>query len=64
MEAFAVEILDGKNWRRLDTIYWTRPIAEREARILMRRGKGCSVRILPINVGLDAVATIDKEGES
>ena len=65
MQAFAIEILDGKTWRRLDTIYWTRHIAEREARTLMRHGKGCRVRILPVEVGLEAVAEIDsKEGEN
>ena len=65
MQAFAIEILGGRTWQRLDTIYWTRQIAERESRELLRRGKGCQVRILSIDVGLDAIATIEaKEGDN
>lgn len=62
MEAYAIELLDGRAWKRLDTIFWTRQIAECEARSLLNKGKGCEVRILHVEVSLDAVGTVTKQG--
>ena len=64
MQAYAIEVLTGRKWERRDTIYWTRKIADRESREIIHRRKGCQVRILSIEVGLDAVDTIGPEAKA
>lgn len=61
MSGFLLETLAGSSWRRDGRTYWTRECAEREARRVLRRGKAVEVRILPVDVGSEAVDTFSKQ---
>ena len=56
MNAFILETLLSRGWRRGGEVYWTRSDAEQTARILLKRKVVRGVRILPIQVELNPVA--------
>ena len=58
MDAFIFESLFSSGWKRGGETYWTLETAKIEARRLVRRGRARQVRILPLSVGLEPVATV------
>ena len=51
------EIFAGRSWRRDGKTVRTCKDAEHEAERILRRGKAVRVRILPVEIGADAVAS-------
>lgn len=58
MQGFILEVLAGRTWTRAGDTYWTQQDAQREAERIIRRGKAVEVRILPVTVGTEAVASV------
>ena len=58
MHGFILEILAGRTWRREGRTFWTRQAAASEAKLLLSRGKAQEVRILPVEVGGEAVESL------
>ena len=66
MDAFLLERLNPTGWKRGGDTYWTLDSALAEAARLLRRRLARRVRILPLTVGLNAVAEVpvtDSESE-
>ena len=57
MNGFLLEMLAGRSWRRDGKTYRTCKDAEHEAERILRRGKAVRVRILPVEIGADAVVS-------
>mgnify|MGYP003381893173 CR=1 FL=1 len=55
MGGYILEVLAGRTWRREGTTFWTKGDAKREAERILRRGKAVEIRILPVNIGEDAI---------
>jgi hypothetical protein len=56
MQAFLMELLLTKGWRRGGEVFWTEADAVREGRALMRRKVAKGYRVLPVAVSTEAVA--------
>ncbi len=61
MSGFLLETLAGRTWKRDGQTFWTRVDAEREAKRTLRRGKAVMVRVLPVEVGTEAVSTFSAD---
>ncbi len=60
MDAFILETLTSTGWRRGGETYWTLGSAQEAGRRLIRRKLARRVRIMPVQVGLQAVAELPK----
>lgn len=58
MDAFILETLLTRGWRRGGEVFWTRADAERSARELVRRKLAKAARVLQVRVDLNAVSEI------
>lgn len=58
MEAFILETLVSTGWRRSGDTYWTIDSALAAGRALIRRKLARQIRVLPVQVGDVAVATL------
>ena len=56
MQAFVLETLTGTGWRRSGETFWTLETATAMAKSLLKKKQAQRVRILPVNVSLDAIA--------
>ena len=63
MQAFILEILSGREWRRGGRIFWTSDTAQRESRRLISAGKAVAVRVLTAEVDLQPVASFPAKPE-
>ncbi len=59
MQAFILETLTGTGWRRSGDIYWTLDTARSMATQLLRKKQAQRVRILSVDVSLEAVEELD-----
>ena len=58
MQAFLIERLTGREWRRGGRVYWTVESARREAQRQISTGRAVAVRILAADVELQPVDNI------
>ena len=58
MQAFVLETLLSKGWRRGGEIFWTPEEATAAGRALVRRKIARGVRVLPVDVSLQPVIEI------
>ena len=58
MQAFLLETLTGREWKRGGRIYWTVESARREAGRMVSAGKAVAVRILSADVDLQSVENV------
>ncbi len=60
MDAYILETLRTRNWRREGEIYWALEDAEQFARTLLKRKVAKKIRILPAKVSPVAVVELPK----
>jgi hypothetical protein len=58
MDAFLLETLLSKGWRKGGEVFWTVEDATTAGRTLVKRKIARGVRVLPVSVGLQPVAEI------
>ena len=58
MDAYSIEILQHRGWRRERSIYWTLDDANKAGAKLIRRKVARQVRIFKINFGAEAVVSL------
>jgi len=58
MQAFLLETLLTKGWRKGGEVFWTLEDASRAGRALLKRKGARAVRILPLQVALQPVAEL------
>ena len=58
MEAFILETLVSTGWRRSGETYWTIDTALAAGRKMIRRKLARQVRVLPVQIGHNAVAEL------
>lgn len=63
MQAFILETLHCRGWRRGGETYWTQAEAEEAGRALIRQKYCRAVRVLPVEVELRPVAELPKGGK-
>lgn len=63
MRAYVLETLTGTGWRRGGDTFWTMDSAKMMAESLLRKKQAQRVRVLPVEVSLDAVAELPEAGE-
>ena len=56
MQAFVLETLTGTGWRRSGETFWTLDTATTMAKLLLKKKQAQRVRVLPVEVNLNAVA--------
>ena len=56
MQAFVLEKLMSTGWRRGGETFWTLESATAMAKLLLRKKQAQRVRVLPVEVSLNAVA--------
>lgn len=56
MQAFVLETLTGAGWRRSGETFWTLETATAMAKSLLKKKQAQRVRILPVEVNLNAIA--------
>ncbi len=56
MQAFVLETLTGNGWRRSGETFWTLETATTMAKLLLKKRQAQRVRVLPVEVNLNAVA--------
>ncbi len=56
MQAFILETLTGTGWRRSGETFWTLDTATAMAKLLLKKKQAQRVRVLPVEVSLEAVA--------
>ena len=62
MEAYILETLLSKGWRKGGEVFWTVEDATRFGADLIRRGLSRQVRILPVHVDLNPIAELPAKG--
>lgn len=63
MQAFVLETLTGTGWRRSGETFWTLETATAMAKLLLKKKHAQRVRVLPVEVSLDAVADLPEAEE-
>lgn len=63
MEAYVLELLLSRGWRRGGEVYWTQEDAEHAGRQLLKRRLARRVRVLRASVALEPVAILPKLAE-
>ena len=63
MQAFVLETLTGTGWRRSGETFWTFDTATAMAKLLLKKKQAQRVRVLPVEVSLDAVAEFPQPPE-
>jgi hypothetical protein len=61
MQAFLLERLFETGWKLEGPIFWTLPLATKEAERLIRRKAARRVRVRPVSVDDEAVADVSAE---
>lgn len=56
MQAFVLETLTGTGWRRSGETFWTLETATIMAKLLLKKKQALRIRVLPVEVSLNAVA--------
>ena len=56
MQAFVLETLTGTGWRRSGDTFWTLETATAMAKLLLKKKQAQQVRVLPVEVNLNAIA--------
>lgn len=56
MQAYILETLSGTGWRRSGETFWTLDTAQAMAERMLRKKLAQRVRVLPVEVNLNAVA--------
>lgn len=55
MDAFILETLLSKGWRKGGEVFWTRADAVRAGEMLIRKRLAKAIRVLPVTVSLDPI---------
>ena len=63
MEAFSIELLNARGWRRMPSIYWTIDDAKAAGSRLLRRRVAKQIRVLPVNIALQPIAFLPEQPE-
>lgn len=58
MQAFSIELLQARGWKRQPAIYWTLDDARRTGERLLRRKAARQVRILPLEISVQPVVCL------
>lgn len=63
MQAYILETLLLKGWRKGGEVFWTVEDATGAGRTLLKRKLARAVRVLPLEVTLDPVAELPERGQ-
>ncbi len=61
MQAYILETLTGTGWRRSGDTFWTLETAAAMAKLLLKKKQAQRVRVLPVEVNLNAVAEFPQQ---
>ena len=58
MQAYSLELLNARGWKRLPSIYWTIEDAKLAGVRLLRRRAARQVRVLPMTIAVEPAALL------